>query len=150
MPSIESQGVSIYWSTSTAASTADTANVGQVISFNGPTGSANVIDASHLGSVSKEKRMGLPDEGSFSMDLLLSMDATYGQDRLRADRASRTMRKCVIKLTDAPSSADDPTKVIFDGYVTNFAITGAVDEIIKASVTVEIAGKCTWSTGAVS
>lgn len=147
---LETQGVTIYWSTSTAASTADTANVGQVIGFNGPTGSANVIDCSHLGSTAKEKRMGLPDEGSFSLDMLLTMDATYGQNRLRADRASRTMRKCVIKLTDAPSSADDPTKVIFDGYVTNFAITGAVDEVLKATATIEIVGACTWSTGAVS
>jgi hypothetical protein len=55
---MESQGVSVYFSTSSANSTAAAALVEQVVSFNGPSGSAGVIDVTHLGSTAKEKLIG--------------------------------------------------------------------------------------------
>ena len=84
---IEAQGSKLFWSASTAASTA--VQVGGFMGFNGPSGSAAVIDITTLGSTAKEKLMGLPDEGQLSGDLLyLSTDA--GQIALIADRASRS------------------------------------------------------------
>ena len=87
MANIESQGTVFFWSATTAASTATTRTVGQVVGFTGPGGAANVIDVTHLGSTMREKRMGLPDEGTFTMDVLLDMTESSGQQSIRADRA---------------------------------------------------------------
>ena|SRR3990167_6759336 len=135
---IESQGSFVFWSTSTAASTAQ--SVGGVMGFNGPNGSAGVIDVTTLQSTAKEKLMGLPDEGQISLDMVyLSTDV--GQIALRNDRAARTKRKLAIKLTDGSSQYFHA-----DAYCTNFSITGAVDDVVKASVTLELTGPITWTT----
>jgi hypothetical protein len=141
---VESQGTIFFWSTSTAASTAAAVAIAQVVGFNGPSGNANVIDASHLGSTAKEKMIGLRDEGQVSLDVnFLPTDG--GQTALRADRASRTMRKAVIKLNDNTSDAAT-TKITFDAYVSGFSITGAVDQVVKGNITLEITGACTYSS----
>ena len=137
--SIESQGVKLFWSASTSYSTAQ--QVGEVRSFNGPTGSANVIDITHLGSTAKEKLIGLRDEGQLSMDVNLNT-SDAAQTALRADRASRALRKAAIKLTDASTST-----LVFDAYCSGFSITGQVDQQIMANVVLEIAAAVTWTTG---
>ena len=136
--SFNSQGTIFYWSTSTAATT--NVAVGEVKSFSGPGGSANVIDASHLGSTAKEKKMGLPDEGQITLECNL-LTSAGGQSALRADRSSRTKRAFLLALSD-PSSC----RVTGKGYCTGFSISGAVDDLVKASVTIEITGAVTWST----
>ena len=142
---LESQGVIIFWSTSTAASTAAADVVGEVVSFSGPGGNAAVIDVTHLGSTAKEKMMGLPDEGQLTLECNLAPTDT-GQIGLRSARAARAKKKAVIKLTDSTSA---PTKLIFDAYCLNFSINGSVDNKISASIGLEIAGPCTWTTGAI-
>jgi len=138
---MESQGVALYWSTSTSKSTSSTAAVGEVASFSGPTGSAAVIDVTHLGSTAKEKLMGLPDEGNLTMEVhLVATDS--GQTNLRTDRASRTLRKACIELNDASSYY-----IEFDAYCSGFSVGGSVDDKLSASITLEIANAVTWSTG---
>lgn len=135
---VEAQGTIIYWSTSTAQSTVQAVN--GITTFNGPSGSAAVIDITTLNSTAKEKLMGLPDEGQISFDMVyLPSDA--GQTALRTDRASRTKRNVSIKFTDTSSSL-----VHADAYCTGFSITGAVDDKVTASVTLEITGPLTWTT----
>lgn len=145
----EAQGSVLYLSSdgTTVASTADANAIGSVVGFSGPTGSAAIIDVTNLGSTAKEKMCGLPDEGQFSFDMTLDT-ANAVQTRLRAARAARTKKKVVIKLND---STDDKTKtkILFDGYVTNFSITGAVDDVLKAACQIEITGACTWSNSTV-
>ncbi len=149
MASHESQGTVLYLSSdgTTVASTADANAIGSVTGFNGPSGSASIIDVTHLGSTAKEKMMGLPDEGQFSFDMTLDTGNAV-QTRLRAARAARSLKKVVIKLND---STDDKTKtkILFDGYVTNFSITGAVDDVLKATCQVEITGAATWTASTV-
>ncbi len=143
---IESQGTVIYWSSagSTSASTAAANAIGEVVGFNGPSGSANVIDITHLGSTAKEKMVGLRDEGQLTMDVnFVPTDAV--QTRLRTDRANRSLRKCVIKLNDNTTDAAT-TKIIFDAYCSGFSAQGAVDQAMKGSITLEIAGACTYSS----
>ena len=135
---IESQGCVLYWSTTTSLSTV--ISVGQVVGFNGPTGSANVIDASHLGSTAKEKMIGLRDEGQITLDCNLA-PADSGQVKLRECRAARTQGNWAIKMTDTAI-----TMLIGHGYCSGFSITGAVDQIVKASITIEISGAVTYST----
>jgi hypothetical protein len=115
-------------------------NIGQVMGFNGPTGSANVIDVTHLASTAKEKLIGLRDEGQLTLDTIYDTNATALHAALRDDRASRTKRIYDIKLTDAGTEANaQPTGLYFDAYVTNNSITGTVDDAVKGSVTLEIA-----------
>ena len=141
---IESQGAVFFWSTSTAASTSTSHAVAEVVGFNGPTGSANIIDCSHLGSTAKEKLIGLRDEGQVSFDVNFR-PGTTGQDYLRTCRANRSMKKAVIQLNDNTTEVAR-TKIIFDAYVSGFSITGAVDQIVKGSISLEITGACTFAT----
>ena len=141
---IESQGAIFYWSTTTAASTSTSHAVAEVVGFNGPSGGANVIDVSHLGSTAKEKLIGLRDEGQVTLDVNFR-PGTTAQDYLRACRAQRLMRKGVIQLNDNTTEVAR-TKIIFDAYVGGFSISGAVDQVVKGSVTLEITGACTYAT----
>lgn len=142
----ESQGTEFFWCTSTAASTSTAGLIGEIIDFNGPGGQANVIDVTHLGSTAREKLIGIRDEGQISMTLLTSFStADGGQGRLIADRATRTMRKCVIKFNNNTTEAAKH-KAIFDGYVLGYSITGAVDDAVKSNVVIEVANAVTYST----
>ena len=127
---LESQGVTLEW---------DGTNIGEVVSFNGPGGSASIIDVTHLGSTRREKRMGIADEGQISFDInLLPSDA--GQIKLRDDRAARTERTCRLFLTDTGG-----TILTMDAYCTQFSVQGSVDNKIQGSVTLEITGAVNWS-----
>jgi len=140
MPTIESQGSKVYFSTTTSFST--NIDVGNVVGFSGPQGSANVIDVTHLGSTMREKRMGLPDEGSITFDLLSNLSDT-GQTKMRECRAART--KCLVGILLNDTRV---TLVTMEGYVTGYAVSGAVDDVVKTAVTFEISGAASWSTRA--
>jgi len=132
MPSaIESQGVLLKYSVGSPTSFA---LIGNCTGFTGPGGSANVIDITNLNSAAKEKLMGLADEGQFTLDLNYDPDNS-SHIALRNARKSRTRCEFQITLTDTTN-----TVLTFFGYVLGFALTGAVDQQIKASVTIEIDG----------
>ena len=137
MPSaIESQGVTLQYSTGSPTSFSNIANV---TGFSGPGGAASVIDITNLSSTAKEKLMGLPDEGQFTLDLNFDPDAA-SHIALRANRAARTRTEFKINFTDAT-----PTTATFFGYVLGFQINGATDAAIKCSVTIEIDGAVAWA-----
>lgn len=112
--------------------------VGNVTDFQGPGGQATVIDASNLDSESREKLMGLFDEGQLSFNINLDPDDAVHQ-ALRTARKNKTL--CEFKLTLTDTS---PTLGIFFGYVTGFSHSGGVDALLKAAVTVEIDGSVNW------
>ena len=108
-----------------------------VVSFQGPGGQATVIDVTNLTSTSKEKRVGLRDEGQLSLTLHYDPANTVHQG-LIADRAARTRQQFQITFSDAT-----PTIWTFYGYVTQFNVQGGVDAVVQASVTIEIDGEIT-------
>lgn len=108
--------------------------VGEITKFDGPGGSATVIDVTTLQSSAKEKRMGLADEGQFTFTMNLDPTDTQ-QNGLRADRAARTIRNFQLQLTDGAL-----TTLTFAAFVLEFKITGGVDQAVTASVTLEISG----------
>lgn len=134
---IESQGITIQISVGNSPSAFST--IANVTSFKGPGGSATVIDVSNLSSVAKEKLMGLPDEGQFTLDLNFDPDAATHQ-ALRDARRNRTPCEFKINFTDTT-----PMAAIFAGYVLGFEISGQVDQQVKASATIEIDGAVTWT-----
>lgn len=142
----ESQGTIIYWSSagSTSASTAAANAIGEVVGFSGPSGQANAIDVTHLGSTAKEFMMGLRDEGEVTLDINF-VPGDAGQIRLRTDRINRSLKKCVIKLNDSTTDAAT-TKLTFDAYCLGLTAQGSVDNALKGTVTVKINGGVTYSS----
>ena len=136
---IQSQGCLFYWSSNTTPSTNNP--VGEVKTFSGPSGSAAISDITHLGSVAKDKMVGLRDEGQVTFECNLMTSAVTGQQMMRVDRAARTIKCASIVLTDASTSRLD-----FQAYCTGFSISGGVDDVVKTSITLEIAGAVTWGT----
>ena len=112
--------------------------IAEIKTFTGPGGSATVIDVTDLSSTSKEKRMGLPDEGQLSFTINYVPNDTQ-HALLRTLRANRTLRSFRIEFNDG-SPASTWT---FNAYVLGFAVSGAVDAVIEANVTLEISGSIT-------
>lgn len=108
-----------------------------VVSFQGPGGQAAVIDVTNLASTSKEKRVGLRDEGQLTMTMHYNPDDLVHQG-LRSDRAARTRRQFKLTFTDS-----NPAIWTFYGYITHFSVQGGVDAVVQASVTIEIDGEIT-------
>jgi len=144
----ESQGTEFFWSTATTvASTSTSCMVGEITDFSGPGGQASVIDITNINSTAKEKLVGLRDEGQLSLTLNLSF-ADTAQGTIRADRATRTKRKVVIKFND---STDDKTKTkaLMDAYCLGFSVSGAVDNKVSANCVIEITGPVLYSNSTV-
>lgn len=129
---IPSQGILIYYST--VGSPENYAAIGNITGFSGPGGSAAIIDTTNLDSVAKEKIMGLPDEGQFTINVNYDPDNT-SHIALRNARRARTLVAFKITLTDTTA-----TNLTFSGYVTGFAIKGQVNEKVTADLTIEIDG----------
>lgn len=140
------QGTEIFWSTSTAASTATSCQVGEITNFSGPGGSSPEIDVTNINSVAKEFLIGLMDYGEVSFGVNLSLSDT-AQVALRTDcvAATKPKRKCVIKFNDSTSDAAR-TKAIFDAYGKTFSITGNVDDAVRANLAIRVSGAVTFSS----
>lgn len=134
---VESQGVVVAVTDGGSPSSFSTIN--NVTDFSGPGGQASVIDVSNLASVRREKLMGLPDEGQFTLTLNWDPDDTTHQ-ALRTYRNNRTRVEFKITLTDTTN-----TTGVFYGYVLGVTLSGAVDAAIKASVNIEIDGAIAWN-----
>ena len=138
MASLNAQGVTI--GRGDAASPEVFTSLGEVKSIQGPGGQATVIDTTNLSSTAKEKQMGLQDEGQVTLELNLDVDDAQ-QNGLRTDRTNQTLRNFRITLTDSSPA----TTLTFAAYVLTFSIGAAVDDIVSASVTLEISGAVTWA-----
>lgn len=112
--------------------------VGNIQNFAGPGGQGQMLDASNLDSVMREKLPGLPDEGTFTFEMNVDpSDAVH--TAVRTARRNRTSVE--FRITFANTAA---TKAYFFGYVTGYVVKGGVDAIVKADITVEIDGEVNW------
>jgi hypothetical protein len=137
MATLESQGATLAISVGTSPTSFTT--IANVIDVSGPGGSASVIDITNLASVAREKRMGLPDEGQVTFNVQLDPDNATHQ-AVRDARKNRTECQFRITLTDST-----PTTLIFNGFVLNFSVSLAVDDVVKASITIEVNGAVAWA-----
>jgi hypothetical protein len=106
--------------------------VGEITDFDGPSGSASVIDTTNLQSTAKEKLMGLPDEGQFSLTINRQPDDA-GQLAVSAARKARTEKNFKLTLSDG-------SVLSFAGYVLGDTWSGGVDGKVSGSITIEISG----------
>lgn len=112
--------------------------IGEVVSHDGPGGSAAVYETTHLRSTAKEKKIGLPDEGQLTLAVNWCLATDVGQQEASEARKARTEKD--FKLT----FSDDST-ASFKGYVLGLSASGAVDDKVSGSITIEITGAVTWS-----
>jgi hypothetical protein len=113
--------------------------IAEINSFNGPGGSAQVIDVTDLSSSAKEKRMGLHDNGQLSFECNFIPGDTEHEGLMTA-KAAGTLTAFQLVFADTGN-----TTWSFNAYVLSVAISAAVDGVVKASVTLEISGDITTS-----
>jgi hypothetical protein len=127
--------------------------VGGITNFSVPSGSPSVIDITCLGSTAKEKCIGIVDEGQMTFEVNVDSSDHIQWTHIKDDRSNRTKRTWDVLFTDASTVAGAtavPSAILFDGFVTGFSVSGAVDQALKASITIEIDGPVRWSTAAVA
>src|SRR5262245_62074148 len=107
--------------------------VGEVTDWDGPGGEAPEIDVSHLQSVKKEYKLGLPDSGDMTYNCQL-VPGNAGQLRiiqLHDAKASATFRLTYSDLT---------TRRTFTAFVRRYREAGAKDNVVRAAITLRVTG----------
>lgn len=129
---IEAQGMAFKYGD--GASTETFTAICGITSISGPSGSSSIIDVTDLCSTAKEKRLGLKDEGEITLSINYN-PSDAGHTILRTDFSSGDVRNYQIVFTDTT-----PTTWDFAAYVNGFSISGAVDDVVKAEITLVISG----------
>jgi hypothetical protein len=133
---ISSQGST--FSVDTAADGAGTptwTNVGNIKSYSGFDGSATEIDVTDLNSVAKEKRLGLQDWGSFSLDANINY-TDAGQAAMLASCKAKTVKQYKLTLPDGSAKT-------FAAYVKTFPLAGGTDTVLTGTIALTITGDVT-------
>jgi len=114
-------------------------SIAEINSFSGPGGSVSVIDVTDLASAAKEKRPGMNDNGQLAFECNLIPTNTQ-HAALREAKENGTTIKIKLIFTDTGA-----TEWTFDAIVVGFSVSGSVDGVVKASVSLEISGEITES-----
>jgi hypothetical protein len=105
-----------------------------------------VIDITHLSDTAKNKLLGFYDAGQVSFDVnfmatnIGSTSNTLG--KMRESLTNRTRGVLSIQF----STVSTTKKVVCDAFVSGISITGAVDQKIACSITLDLTGGPTWTT----
>jgi hypothetical protein len=106
--------------------------VKNVKSYSGFDGSATEIDVTDLDSDAKEKRLGLVDNGSFSIDINVNM-ADPGQSAMKTSQKASSLKKYKLEYPDGSSDT-------FSAFVKTFPVSGSTDAVITSTVAMTISG----------
>ena len=101
--SFNAQGSLLY--IGTRAATPVWTLIGDVRSWTGPTGARTIIDATHLSSDAKEKRVGLADEGQVTFETAFA-PGNAGHLALHAAKRDPLPNPFRLVLADAEVDAD--------------------------------------------
>lgn len=102
-------------------------------------GSASEIDVTNLSSTAKEKRLGLVDNGGFSL-AIHHTNADAGQAALQARRidGAAVNMKVILPSGTTPTAS-------FSGLIKKFSKNASVDGVVEGSADVTINGAITWA-----
>ena len=106
-------------------------------SFSGFDGSSSEIDVTNLSSTAKEYRLGLEDNGQFTLELDRDF-SDAGQTALLAARDSQAAKEFKLLLPNGENA-------VFTAYVKKFGIGGGVDQVVNGSVDLRISGPVVWA-----
>lgn len=111
--------------------------IGEVKTFDGPSGTAPTIDVSNFDSPEAEFISGLSMPGELQMSMnFVGSDAM--QQQLDQDRVDGTRRYYQLELADHPTK---PTTYTFLASVTAFSLSGATNGAYEAKATLKISGQ---------
>ena len=130
MASVKTQGCALKLGNGASPQVLST--IASVTSFQGPSGSRQVIDATTLASTGKEKDVGIPDYGQVTFDFNFAASDTVLVDVWDGFIAG-TLHYFQILLSDT-------TAFTFNAYVLSMNYTAGLDDIVRGSVTLEISG----------
>ena len=133
--SLKSQGAGLFMSD--LASPEVYTEITGIVSVQGPDGSASEIDTTALSDTAKTYSMGLPDEGTLTIEAIHDPSNTQ-HEALRAARAAQTLQNFSLRLSDSPQ-----TQYNFSAFVPSFSLSAGVDDVVKASYTLRISGAVT-------
>lgn len=131
---IDTTGKTITAGTATATPVTFTP-VANIKDFSGFDGGASEIDVTNLASTAKEFRLGLVDNGQFTMNVDYA-DTDAGQQACQAKHKSGASANFQIVFPNADT-------VTFTGYVKKFSAAAGVDGVVKSSIDVRISGPVT-------
>ena len=139
MANLKSQGCTL--SRQSTASPQVYAAVGQVVSIGGPSGTTGEIDVTSLSSTAKEFIPSLPDWGSVDCEIIFDQATTANlHQELWDDFSAQTVGSYKITLTDSPQ-----TTFTFSAFVSQFALSIAIDDKVGASVSLRITSSVTMA-----
>jgi len=106
-------------------------------------GTANKIDTTTLLSTSKEYRMGLQDEGDFTLNFIWNLDDA-GQAAMMAAKASQETVEMIITL---PATDPTVTKNVWTGNVIilQMSLDINADSVAQGTATIGVTGTPVWS-----
>lgn len=133
---ISAQGTTFAIDTASSGSPTYT-TIANVKTFSGFDGSSSEIDVTNLSSTAKEYRLGLEDNGQFTIDLDRDL-SDAGQTALLAARDSQAAKGFKLLLSNG-------TYATFTGYVKKFSMSGGVDQVVKGACDIRISGAVTWT-----
>lgn len=128
---LDTTGGAAYVSGGTATGTTFT-KILNLKDFSGFDGSASEIDTTNLDSTAKEFRLGLVDNGQFTINYDYD-PADAGQNALRAKRVSGVLSNFRLTLPNQ-------TPITFNGYVKKASLQGGVDAVAKNASDIRISG----------
>lgn len=122
--------------------------IAQITAFNGFGQNSNVIDVTNLESTAKEKMIGLVGGADLSISVIYEEQASgatgaFLHDALIRDMSNRTKRVFDIVFTDA-SDGGYPSFAYFEGYVQAYSLSAAVDNVLRADMTITISTGIDW------
>lgn len=133
---ISAQGTTFSIDTAASGGPTYTA-INNIKTFSGFDGASSEIDVTNLSSSAKEYRLGLEDNGQFSIELDRDF-SDAGQTALLAARDGQSGKSFKLILSNGENA-------IFTGYVKKFSMAGGVDQVVKGSVDIRISGAVTWA-----
>lgn len=128
----------------TSASPNEYVDIACLTDLSGPSGQRVVIDTTCLDSTGKEKNVGIPDFGQVQFNIILSTETTdyHVGDALSLWTNFKDGTRQGFRII-IPNSPEDYFQ--FNAYVLSFSITENIDDVVRASVTLEIDGSVTDS-----
>lgn len=136
MASVKTQGCSLQFF-DTVASPNAYVSIANVTSFQGPSGSRSVLDATVLSSSGKDKAVGLPDYGQVTFEFNFAAADTVLIDVWDSFIAG-SLQAFKIAFSDSPT-----TEFTFSAYVLSMSYSASQDDLVRGSCTLEISGTVT-------
>lgn len=133
---IDTRGFTAYSSSGTATPVTWT-QVKDISTFNFESGERSEIDVTNLDSTAKEFRLGLKDNGNFSVALRV-VHSDAGQAACRSALGSDAVSSFKLVLPNAEVGT-------FSGQVKSMPESGGVDAVYEGSMNVRVSGDITWA-----